>query len=263
MKTAKSMFLIFVTILSLFVSASGLTAQIDPTSRILNILFLPVTGYLLYVLIRHLFSKTPVFNQNPGIARLFIYYCFIVTTTVVSIGFISSVDIPQFLSALIFSPMAIYFLLLVLPKKKVALPFKKSEMAQILAPSPNLDTDRRDFLKLIGTTGILALIMGFFGRRSSISPFMGGDGTNESITIKDISGKVINPAENSPTDGYSISQIDDSTPSYFGFVNKDGGWFIMREDEDSAYRYVRGDSNFTQSWPNRTKLEYNYFDKVF
>lgn len=162
MKTAKSMFLIFVTVLSLFVSASGLAAKIDPTARILQILFLPVTGYLLYVLIRHLFAKAPAFDQHTGITRIFIYYCFIVSTTVVAIGFISSIDIPQFLSALIFSPMAIYFLMLVWPKKKIALPLRSAELATILTPSPNLDTDRRDFLKLVGTTGILALIMGFF-----------------------------------------------------------------------------------------------------
>ena len=253
MKTAKSTFLIFVTLLSLFVSVSGMGAKIDTTGRILQILFLPVTGYLLYVLARHLFIKAPVFDQKTGLARVLIYYCFIVSTAVVAISFLSSVDLPEFLSALIFSPMAIYFLLLVWPNKKQAL----------VSPTPNIDTNRRDFLKLIGSAGILALIMGLFGRRGGISPIMGGNIETESITLKNVSGNVINPAENSPTDGYSISQIDDSVPAYFGFVNKNGGWFIMREGEDSAYRYAKGESNFTQSWANRLKLDYNYFDKVF
>ncbi len=263
MKTAKSIFLLFVTLLSLFVSITGLGAKIDPTSRILQILFLPVTAYLLYVLVGHIFRKTPVFDQKTGFARFIIYYCFIVTLTVVSVGFLASISLPQFLSALIFSPMAIYFLLLVWPKRKQALPFNKTELKSLLAPAPRLDVNRRDFLKLIGSAGILAVIMGIFGRRSGISPFLGGGGGYESVTLKDTSGNVINPAENSPTNGYSITQIDDSIPSYFGFVNKNGGWFIMREGEDSAYRYIKGENNFTPNWSNRTRLDYNYFDKVF
>jgi hypothetical protein len=263
MKTAKSIFLIFVTLLSLFVSISGLGSEADPVSRIFQILFLPVSGYLIYVLIRHIFSKAPVFDQKTGLARILVYYCFIITTAVVSVSFLSSVDLPQFLSALIFSPMAIYFLFLVLPQRKHALPFKKSEIESIIEPAPNLDVNRRDFLKLIGSAGILAVIMGLFGRRGGISPIMSSDTGLESITLKDTMGNAINPAENSPTDGYSISQIDDSVPSYFGFINKDGGWFIMREDEDSAYRYTKGEKDFTPNWKNRVKLDYNYFDKVF
>ena len=263
MKTAKSIFLIFVTLLYLFVSISGMGAKIDLTSRILQILFLPVTVYLLYVLAGHIFRRTPVFNQRTGLGRIVIYYCFIITMTVVSIGFLSSLDLPQFLSALIFSPMAIYFLVLVWPRRKTALPFNKTELKSLLVPTPKLDVNRRDFLKLIGSAGILALIMGLFGRKNSISPLLGGGGGYESITLKDTSGNVINPAENSPTDGYSISQIDDSVPSYFGFINKNGNWFIMREGEDSAYRYIKGEGNFSSSWANRTRLDYNYFDRVF
>jgi hypothetical protein len=263
MKAVKSIFLIFVALLSLFVSVTGLGAKIDLTSRVLQILFLPVTGYLLYVLVDHIFRKTPVFNQKTGFGRIIIYYCFIITTAVVSVGFLSSIDFPQFLSALIFSPMAIYFLLLVWPKRKQALPLRKSELALLVAPTPKLDVSRRDFLKLIGSAGILAVIMGLFSRRSGISSFLGGGTGQESVTLKDTSGNVINPAENSPTDGYSITQIDDSIPSYFGFVDKNGNWFIMREGEDSAYRYAKGGGNFASNWSNRTILDYNYFDKVF
>jgi len=263
MKAAKSIFLIFVTLLSLFVSITGLGAKIDLTSRILQILFLPVTGYLLYVLAGHTFHKTPVFNQKTGFERILIYYCFIITTTVVGVGFLSSTDFPQFLSALIFSPMAIYFLLLVWPKRKQALPFNKSDLKSLVAPASKLDVNRRDFLKLIGSAGILAVIMGLFSRRGGVPSFLSGDVGLESVTLKDTLGNVINPAQDSPTDGYSITQIDDSIPSYFGFINKDGNWFIMREGEDSAYRYAKGGGNFASNWSNRAILDYNYFDKVF
>jgi len=272
MKTVRStFFLILVTLLSLFVSITGLVAKIDLAARILQMLFLPVTAYLIYVLVEHILHKTPVFGQKTGFRRVIVYYCFIVTTTVVSLSFLSSLNISQFVSSLIFSPMAVYFLLLVWPRRKEALLLSKSprttdrqsESKSLLAPAPKLDVDRRNFLKLIGGAGILAVILGLFSKRSGVPSFLGNVDNLESVTLKDTSGNVINPAENSPTEGYNISQIDDSMPSYFGFVNKDGAWFIMREGEDEAFLYTKGDANFTANWSSRTKLKYNYFDSVF
>jgi len=271
MKTFRSLFLILVTLLSLFVSITGLVAKIDLAARILQILFLPVTAYLIYVSAEHILHKTSVFVQKTGFRRLIIYYCFIVTTTVVSLSFLSSFSFPQFLSSLIFSPMALYFLLLVWPRRKEALLVsesprtagKQSEFKSLLAPAPKLDVERRDFLKLIGSAGILAVILGLFSKRPGIPAFLGNVDSLESVTLKDTSGNVINPAESSPTEGYNIAQIDDSIPSYFGFINKDGGWFIMREGEDEAFLYTKGDSSFTINWSNRAKLNYNSFDGVF
>lgn len=262
MKVFRTLFLILVTLLSLFVSITGLTARIDFAARFLQVLFLPVTAYLLYILGEHLLAKTSVFDQKTGLRRVLIYYGFIITTTVVAAGFFSSRNFPQFISALMFAPMAIYFLILVWPHRKGALPLKKAEFQLLPASEPKVDVNRRDFLKLIGSAGILALILGLFGRSRGASNFLGGANL-ESVSLKDPSGKVINPAQDSPTDGYSIAQIDDSVPSYFGFVNKEGGWFIMREGEDSSFRYIKGDGNLDTNWTKREKLDYNYFDKVF
>jgi len=262
MKAFRSLFLILVTLLSLFVSITGVTARIDFAARFLQILFLPVTAYLLYILAEHILAKTPVFDQKTGFRRALIYYCFIVTATVVGVSFFASRNLPQVVSSLVFSPMAIYFLILVWPHRKGALPLKKSEFKLLPATEPKVDVNRRDFLKLIGSAGILALILGLFGRRGGI-PNLLGNANLDSVALKDTSGNIVNPAQDSPTDGYSISQIDDSVPSYFGFVNKEGSWFIMREGEDSAFRYVKGDTNFGTSWASRSKLNYNYFDKVF
>lgn len=267
MKTFRSLFLALVTLLALFVSSTGLVAQTDLASRILQILFLPVTFYLVFMLIEHIFKKTPVFDQKTGFRRIVVYYCFVLTTAVISISFFSSRTFPQLISSLIFSPMAIYFLLLVWPRRKIALPLleivtKKADVKPLLAPAAKLDVNRRDFLKLLGSAGILAVVLGLFSRRGAI-PLLGGAGGADSITIKDSLGNPINPAQDSPTAGYSISQIDDSVPSYFGFVNHSGAWFIMRESEDSAFRYVKGDTNFSSNWEKRGGLNYNYFDRVF
>ena len=270
MRIFRSLFLILVTLLSLFVSITGFVAKIDLAARILQILFLPVTAYLFYILAEHILTKTPVFDQKTGLRRALIYYCFIVTTTVVGVGFLSSRNFPQVVSSLVFSPMAIYFLLLVWPHRKAALLLpigaktasKKSEFKLLPATEPKIDVNRRDFLKLIGSAGILALILGLFGRRGGIGNLLGNVNL-ESVALKDTAGNIVNPAQDSPTDGYSISQVDDSVPAYFGFVNKEGAWFVMREGEDSSFRYVKGDTNFGINWTSRSKLNYNYFDKVF
>jgi hypothetical protein len=265
MKTFRLLFLAFVTLLSLFVSITGLLAEADVISRILQVIFFPVTLYLVFILAAHILKKTPFLNQKAGLGRALVYYCFVVTTAVVSIGFLSSKNFPQLVTSLIFSPMAIYFLLLVLPHRKVALPLikNKPDAKAVLATATKLDVNRRDFLKLLGSAGIMAVIFGLFGRRSTGIPFLSNTGGSQSVSLMNASGNVVNPAENSPTGGYNIAQIDDSTPAYFGFVNKDGAWFIMREGEDDAFRYIKGDNNFSASWEKRAKLDYSYFDKVF
>ena len=271
MKTFRSLFLILVTLLSLFVAITGLVAKIDLASRILLMLFLPVTAYLVYVTAQHISNKTPVFGQKTGFRRVIIYYCFILTTTVVSLSFLSSRNVPQFASSLIFSPMALYFLLLVWPRRKEALLLSQGgrtaagqpEYKSLPAPATKLDVDRRNFLKLIGSAGILAVILGLFSKRSGVPAFLGNVDSFESVTLKNTSGNVINPAESSPTEGYNISQIDDSVPAHFGFINKDGAWFIMKESEDGAFHYTKGEKDFATNWGNRAKLKYNNFDEVF
>lgn len=52
---------------------------------------------------------------------------------------------------------------------------------------------------------------------------------------------------------------------YYGYLAKDGSWFIMREsgsDERKRYRYASGKGNFEESFNNRKKIDYDYIDKV-
>ena len=87
-----------------------------------------------------------------------------------------------------------------------------------------------------------------------------GPGT---VSLKDTSGAQIDPAIKTPTDGYKISQIDDSSPAFYGFIDKTGAWFIMKEDSTGAYRYAKGSSSFSTNWTNRAILSYDYFDAIF
>ncbi len=87
-----------------------------------------------------------------------------------------------------------------------------------------------------------------------------GPGT---VAIKDSSDAKIDPAIKSPTDSYGVTEIDDSTPAYYGFVNKEGAWYITREDSTGSYRYYKGTNNFSANWSGRASLTYNYFDAIF
>lgn len=208
-------------------------------------------------------------------------------------AFLKAESSAQIISAVIFFPLFIYFSELVIPKRKKAiiiqpikLPIKKNaeeeqksilmetkkgkvakkkekeETGQVLEEG-NIDLDRRVFLKIIGSAGAGLFFLSIFTKKSHAAFFgsVPGPGT---IAIKDSAGDVIDPAIKTPTDGYKISEIDDaSSPSYYGFVDKTGAWFIMKEDSSGAYRYVKGDSGFSTNWPLRGGLSYGYFDAIF
>ena len=82
--------------------------------------------------------------------------------------------------------------------------------------------------------------------------------------MEDVSGNKINPAENQPTDGYQITEIDEGDTFYCGYTNKEGDWYIMKQDlETGSFRYVKGNSGFPLNWTNRATLQYDYFYNVF
>jgi hypothetical protein len=126
------------------------------------------------------------------------------------------------------------------------------------------DRKRRQFLKIVGGGGVSLFFMLFFMPGKAEAAFFGSSPGPGVVAIKDSSGTKIDPAEKQPTDGYNISEIDDATsPSYYGFVHKNGPWYIAKEDSAGAYRYISGSSNFSTSWTARAGLEYDYFDSIF
>jgi hypothetical protein len=68
---------------------------------------------------------------------------------------------------------------------------------------------------------------------------------------------------------YNISDVEDSGsyPKYYGYLNPDGKWYIMKESNPLPgiveYRYTKGDSDFATNWGNRATLTYNTYDSVF
>ncbi len=202
--------------------------------------------------------------------RLLTYYSFIITTAMVALSFLSAQTLPQLISAVLFSPLAIYFFLQVLPRRNHAINIKKIALTPS-QPDPesksplvakSFDFDRRTFLKLIGGAGLSVFIFSLFTKNAEAAFFgsVPGPGT---VALKDSLGNKIDPAEKMPTDGYKVNQLDDASPAYYGFTKKGGAWFIMKEDSSGNYRYSKGASGFPTNWTNRATLTYDYYDNVF
>lgn len=212
--------------------------------------------------------------------RLVAYYCFVLITLIVTIGLLSAQTIPQLVSAALFYPLAAYFTLVIWPKRKRAvspsrqiniIKEESQESDETTEPkltkihqktSDDFDKNRRVFLKLIGSAGLTVFFATIFTKKAEAA-FFGSVPGSGTISLKDASGVKIDPAEKQPTDGYKITQVDDSTPAYYGFMNKSGAWFIQREEATGAYRYAKGTSDFATNWTGRAGLSYDYYDTVF
>ena len=211
--------------------------------------------------------------------RLVAYYCFIIISIMVALGFLGAQDLPQLIGAIIFYPLAVYFTLLVSPRRQKAIHIPKVSVVPVATrlpdeqASPNFDFDRRMFLKLIGSAGMSLFFYSLVTKRGEAAFFgsVPGPGT---VALKDTTGTKIDPAIKTPTDGYRINQLDDTssaTYSYYGYTNKDADWFIMRETTSGAnagdYRYYKKkitDGSFSATWPSRASLSpYDYFDAIF
>lgn len=182
-------------------------------------------------------------------------------------GFIGATSLPQLISAILFYPMLVYFFSLVAPKKQktIFLPqiSKEGEVKLKLEKPKSYDINRRAFLKLIGTAGASLFLFSIFTKKTQAAFFgsVPGPGT---VALKNSSGVQIDPAEKTPTDGYAITEIDDGTPSYYGYVDKNGNWYITKEDTSTGqYRYTKGDASFSDNWTNRINLTYDYFSNTF
>jgi hypothetical protein len=210
--------------------------------------------------------------------KILIIYSFFICLFLTLVGIFSAKNVTQLLSSFVFLPLIFYFgtrmLHLLKPsppktiskKKKPALPAIPLADQTLIEPETVqgvADNDKRLFLKLIGSSGVSLLLMALFTKKAQAAFFGSVPGPGV-VAIKDSAGNKIDPAEKNPTDGYEITEIDDSsTPAYYGFVKKTGAWYIMEEGATGAYRYHKGDSGFSAAWAGKELLSYSYFNTVF
>ncbi len=190
-------------------------------------------------------------------------------------AFITATTVIQLGVAILLYPPLIFFCYKIFPRKK---PYN-SPLSQIVSPQPATspeiiatpsrenqvvsDLNRRAFLKIIGATGISFFIVSILSRR--VDGFFFGQNLVSKPTPA--GNPSVTPANNAPvsaTEGYKISEVDDGDIGYYGFINKDGGWFIMKSDSATgSFRYAKGATNFPDNWKNRKNLKYDYYYIVF
>lgn len=208
------------------------------------------------------------------------YSSFVTISLLVILAFVTAKTYTQLGVAVILYPPLVYFayklfmrkaqkgvpVATVQPSVKPVEEVKVEEVETVKAKKENVgvaDIEKRAFLKLIGAAGISLFLFSIFNRRSETLFFgkAAGSGRN---SLEDSTGNKINPAERQPTDSYQISEIDDGFVAFYGFTNKDGAWYIMREDPDEgSFRYIKGESNFSGNWIKREDLSYAYYHNVF
>ena len=210
---------------------------------------------------------------------LLTYSSFVIACTVVIAAFITATTYFQLVGAILLYPLLVYFAFKAFPRKtrisssknsttSVSLPVKSAEgVTETKRESIGIsDIDKRVCLKLIGGAGVSLFLFSIFNKRAEGLFFksLPASGVSGSVSLKDIAGNKIDPVQSQPTDGYRISEIDENFVTFYGFTNKDGAWFVMREETDTgSFRYSRGDSNFPNNWANREKLKYDYFSNIF
>jgi hypothetical protein len=66
-------------------------------------------------------------------------------------------------------------------------------------------------------------------------------------------------------DEYKLSDMDSTgDPSYYGYVDADGAWFIMELNTGlGTARYIKGANNYTTNWTGRAGLTYDYYHNIF
>ncbi len=190
--------------------------------------------------------------------KLLDYYNLIITATFVLLALLNAKTPVELATGIVFTPLLIYFALLIVPSQKPSPRVSKKMLSDqknnAVAPSviklPNFDLDRRLFLKIFASGGLSLFLFSLFTGRAE-KAFFGSGPNNNSSSTKDL------------LDEYQITEIDDSIPTYYGYVNQDGAWFIRKEEINGSYRYIKGPSNFSASWLNRATLSYDYFSSVF
>lgn len=201
--------------------------------------------------------------------KILIFGSFIAASMLVAVTFVTSTTYTQLAIATLLYPPLVYFAFKCFPHKSYKTDIDKPVVAiQPVTKSKKenvetVDIDKRAFLKLIGAAGFSFFIFSIFAKRAE-SLLFGKAVESGVVALEDTAGNKINPTERQPTDGYIISEVDNGEFTFYGFINKNGGWYIMKENPDTgSFRYTKGESNFPGGWNNRKLLNYDYFHNVF
>lgn len=198
------------------------------------------------------------------------YTGFAISSLLIILAFITAKTYTQLAIAILLYPMLAYFALRFFPRIThkapaitIRIPARPAQRAEEVRRDKVdvADIDKRTFLKLIGAAGLSFFLFSLLGKRVEALLF-GKAVESPTSPPGPAEGEVTDTSL--PTSGYRITEIDDSIVAFYGFTNKEGAWFIMREDTDTgSFRYSKGDSGFSRNWSNRKNLKYDYYHNLF
>ena len=198
------------------------------------------------------------------------YSTFAIASLIIIMVFVTAENYLQLATAVVLYPALVFLGFMVFPRKNlkpkiVIRAHTKLTPKETKIPKPEeegipayvADIDRRTFIKLIGATGISFFLVSLLGRQVENLIF---NRASQSQSDALGSGSQPGPSGARPTEGYTISEVDEGPNTYFGFINKDGNWLIMKQDEDgTSFRYAKGSSDFPGNWASRENIKYDYF----
>lgn len=208
--------------------------------------------------------------------KILLYCTFVIASLVVIVAFLTAETYIQLALAIALYPPLVYFAFKLFLCKTRKVRFKKSKIISQPIPVSQskrravdiVDLDKRTFLKLIGITGISFFFFSVLTKRVESLFFEKlakmGLTSSEKSAAKEAADSKVNPANAQCPDDYQIAEIGDGENGFYGFTNREGGWFVMKEDPNTgSFRYAKGNSNFSINWRRRESLKYNYYHKVF
>jgi hypothetical protein len=209
-------------------------------------------------------------------------FCYALITIIWLMNLLTAKSSTQIILGIVYTPLVFYFgqelinkIKILVTKISVQREIEINKKAitnntEISNPVKISDKDRRQFLKMVGSTGLGLITLSLLNPKKAGATFFGSVPGPGTISIKDADGNKIDPAAKQPTDGYKISKIDDTssdTYAYYGFVDQNGQWYIQRETTSGVdtgdFLYKKGASNFSSAWGTRADPTYDYFDSIF
>lgn len=236
---------IYGLVLSLGLVVSGLLMLKDGRDLLILSLFIPLFLYF-----------TRLFKNKKYIDNILLIYALIFSTVLLLIGLVSVKKIRDFFLTMMLLPM-VFYLGLIFWNKLLMLRLKKPKQQKNLIKEEGdgkiVDYSKRKFLKLLAGTSLTTLLMFLLSKKDASAAFFGSRSGPNTLSVTDSRGQKIDPATNSPLDGYVIANIEENVAtSYFGFTNKNGEWYIMRVDNvNNSFSYYKGESNYSTGWNNR------------
>jgi len=208
-------------------------------------------------------------NKKTDKKKVLLIVIIAIALLLICVSFVTSTTYTQLaISCLLYPPLA-YFAFKCFSKKgrkkdAQRLVVKvKSEAKPRKEPVEIVDIDKRAFLKMVGAAGFSFFIFSLFTRRVEDFILRRGPGAGNNPSGSASGNRDTSSTE--PTEGYRVTEIStEEYDYYYGFVNKKGNWYIMREDPtEGSFRYVKGDLNFSKNWTRREQLKYDYYYIVF